>query len=502
MKYRQFSNSLLLNWLAKQSLLLAAISIVVVFITSEILTPVHAAIIDTPQIVGGEPADEGEWPWQVALIDTSGRDIFHSRFCGGSIIRDQWVLTAAHCFRDNNFDENDVVVLAGIYDVRSPNPGFTEHKIANVFIPSDYYRSETALWSDIALLYLETPIILGGDGASRTAAVRLADESSDNFIGTHAIVTGWGRTNSSDRLIDSYPDLLHEAYAGTVISVDACVESTSGSIKGTQLCTETPSQPSGACLGDSGAPLVYRAADGWIQIGIYSYHTNHCANTEVPTVYTRVSSYRKWIDETMSPYLPETRPEEPSSRYSVELVSGPSDSVYLSPGDSSRVTWELQHTGTGLMGRDYRLTVREGKQWVSPGDVAPDNDEDAVKAPNEVAKFTFDITAPKTPGEYTLKWRMNHRVDGDFGPDLTLKLVVVVQGGEGDGDASNNSDDGNEPQSPLPEGKWNVSFWNNRDLNGDPVRTAIFEPGDSIRVDWPNSPYNGVNAENFSTRFE
>ena len=52
------------------------------------------AEISSDFIVGGTPAQEGQWPWQVRLLDDF--DV-HTGFCGGSLIGDQWVLTAAHC---------------------------------------------------------------------------------------------------------------------------------------------------------------------------------------------------------------------------------------------------------------------------------------------------------------------------------------------------------------------------------------------------------------------
>jgi len=44
------------------------------------------------RIVGGTQAQKDEWPWQAMLASTGG-----SQFCGGSLIADQWVLTASHC---------------------------------------------------------------------------------------------------------------------------------------------------------------------------------------------------------------------------------------------------------------------------------------------------------------------------------------------------------------------------------------------------------------------
>ncbi len=54
---------------------------------------------DTEMIVGGQPAADGNYPWQVRLYSSDSNQI---GFCGGSIINDRWILTAAHCLLDTN----------------------------------------------------------------------------------------------------------------------------------------------------------------------------------------------------------------------------------------------------------------------------------------------------------------------------------------------------------------------------------------------------------------
>ena len=47
------------------------------------------------RIVGGAPADPGEWPWQVALVEGNATNLYYGQFCGGSLVAPSWVLTAS-----------------------------------------------------------------------------------------------------------------------------------------------------------------------------------------------------------------------------------------------------------------------------------------------------------------------------------------------------------------------------------------------------------------------
>ena len=61
------------------------------FIYVEYAGKVHVPVDDQHRITGGQTASRGQFPWQVALI------IDNAYFCGGSLISNLWVLTAAHC---------------------------------------------------------------------------------------------------------------------------------------------------------------------------------------------------------------------------------------------------------------------------------------------------------------------------------------------------------------------------------------------------------------------
>src|SRR5512142_117823 len=77
-----------------------------------------------PEIIGGAPANPGEWPWQVALVGGSTSDLYNGQFCGGTLVHPEWVLTAAHCITDQSSGNvrppSYVDVVAGIYNLQSP----------------------------------------------------------------------------------------------------------------------------------------------------------------------------------------------------------------------------------------------------------------------------------------------------------------------------------------------------------------------------------------------
>ncbi|XP_065776497.1 chymotrypsinogen A isoform X2 [Muntiacus reevesi] len=136
------------------------------------------------RIVNGEEAVPGSWPWQVSLQDKTG---FH--FCGGSLINENWVVTAAHC----GVTTSDVVV-AGEFDQGSSSESIQKLKIAKVFKNSNY--NSLTINNDITLLKLSTAASF-----SQTVSAVCLPSSSDSFAaGTMCATTGWGLTRYTRRL--------------------------------------------------------------------------------------------------------------------------------------------------------------------------------------------------------------------------------------------------------------------------------------------------------------
>ncbi len=264
---------------------------------------------DTEMIVGGTPAPDGKYPFQVRIYGSPADAI---GFCGGSIIDAQWVLTAAHCLMDSQA----VTVGFGSTD-RTKTTKIDSEKI---IIHPAYLSGQKA---DIALIKLKSPI-------PNAPAIGLTDASKDLTLlapGSKATVTGWGaiwdmqafhnaldvmagrRTISERRLLDRMeleaPVKLHEVDI-EVIDPQACkatyqsLQVPAFSIGETEICATGPSGGKDSCFGDSGGPLFAAAEGGkFVQVGVVSWGPQ-CGNPLYPGVYTRVSSFSDWINKTLA----------------------------------------------------------------------------------------------------------------------------------------------------------------------------------------------------------
>ena len=243
----------------------------------------------TPRIVGGEPAQAGEIPWQVALWDME----FDSWWgCGGSVIAPGWVLTAAHCvteFLGNTLPPS--LVGASMGRILIDGEEGETIAAAEVIVNQDFdFFSST---SDVALIRLEQPVAFG----DLIQPIALATDASFSAPGTPALVSGWGTREFG---VPDYPD---ELYKVTVPVVDRAVCEQNyvdggyapGVIDATMLCAGLPEGGKDSCQGDSGGPMAVQLADGsWVQIGVVSWG-EACALPNFPGVYADVAALLPWI---------------------------------------------------------------------------------------------------------------------------------------------------------------------------------------------------------------
>ncbi|XP_053533028.1 uncharacterized protein LOC108277243 [Ictalurus punctatus] len=235
------------------------------------------------KIVGGENAAPGSWPWQISF-QTSG-----SHFCGGSLINQNWVLSAAHCFQ--SFAADSITILLGMQSLEGTNVNLQERSTSNIIIHQGYDQNTND--NDIALVQLSSSVTFN----DYVMPVCLAASSSSFPGGTNVWVTGWGRIGSSVNLPS--PGTLQEVEVPIVSNSDCANGYGTGSITNNMMCAGFSQGGKDSCQGDSGGPLVVKVNGTWVQAGIVSFG-NGCALPNFPGVYTRVSQYQDWINSMIS----------------------------------------------------------------------------------------------------------------------------------------------------------------------------------------------------------
>ncbi len=128
-------------------------ALIIALLVALLLTTVALAQPPTPRIVGGQEADPGEWPWQVALVK-KGPNLYNNQFCGGMLIAANWVVTAAHCVDTEG--PNDLDVVAGVHDLANPGANIQRRTLSQIIVHPNW--NPTNGDSDIALLKLTSPI--------------------------------------------------------------------------------------------------------------------------------------------------------------------------------------------------------------------------------------------------------------------------------------------------------------------------------------------------------
>ncbi|XP_077865178.1 uncharacterized protein LOC100373316 [Saccoglossus kowalevskii] len=230
------------------------------------------------RIVGGINAELGEWPWQVSL-QTQG-----SHFCGGTLVRPQWVVTAAHCVDAARRPPNFEVHMGMSMHAEWAQTETRVVKDVNRIIVHSSYDVDTQDY-DIALLELSSAVQL--NDYIRLACLPSSD--MDFPDGKDCSISGWGYTEEGG---DS-PYVLQMASVPLVSITDCAVLL---SITTRMICAGYPEGGIDSCQGDSGGPLVcYMDDSKWYLAGAVSWGIG-CARPRKYGVYARITYFRDWID--------------------------------------------------------------------------------------------------------------------------------------------------------------------------------------------------------------
>ncbi|NXD00306.1 TMPS4 protease, partial [Certhia familiaris] len=228
--------------------------------------------VRTPRVLGGSPAAIEAWPWQVSL------QYRKEHICGGSIIGPGWVLTAAHCFKNNPIIQSWRVKAGS--DLLS---GAATFAVEKVFLAEVTPASPKD--NDIALVKLRSPV----QDSDSTKPICLPYFDEELVPGTPLWVIGWGYTEEHGKLSER----LQQAEVELIDEQSCNLAAYHGDVTDRMLCAGLPQGGVDTCQGDSGGPLLYSGGH-WQVVGIVSWGQG-CGTPSTPGVYTSVRAYLDWI---------------------------------------------------------------------------------------------------------------------------------------------------------------------------------------------------------------
>ncbi|XP_053695743.1 trypsin-1-like [Sabethes cyaneus] len=243
-----------------------------------------------PRIVGGDEARQHEFPYQISLqwnFNQTDKPVLH--FCGGSLLNENFVLTAAHC-RTSYSDDGYIEVVAAEHDT-SVHEGSEQRRLVKTFTIHEKYPGGVAP-NDIAVIRVNKPFELN----DKVKAVQLP-KKFEQFEGD-VMLSGWGSVSTD--VVPDYPEKLRKAVL-PLVEYDTCLSlwDFSLALEDSSVCAGPLDGSKSGCSADSGGPLVKQLGDEVVQVGVVSWGAVPCGTARKPTVFAGVASYIDWIEDKL-----------------------------------------------------------------------------------------------------------------------------------------------------------------------------------------------------------
>nr|UMW88237.1 kallikrein [Pseudocerastes urarachnoides] len=225
-------------------------------------------------VIGGHPCNINEHR-SLAFVYNSSRFM-----CGGTLINQQWVLSAAHC------DMENMQIYLGVHNISLPNKD-QKRRVAKEKFFCLSSKNYTKWDKDIMLIKLNRPV------KTSTHIAPLSLPSSPPSVGSVCGIMGWGAITSPNVTLPYVPhcaniNIFHYWVCRAIYRLLPAQSRT--------LCAGIPRRRIASCLGDSGGPLI---CNGEIQ-GIVSVGKRICGKNGAPSIYTKVFDYTDWIQSIIA----------------------------------------------------------------------------------------------------------------------------------------------------------------------------------------------------------
>ncbi|ODM94873.1 Suppressor of tumorigenicity 14 protein [Orchesella cincta] len=246
--------------------------------------------VEPTKIVNGETAPKGYWRWQAGMVFKNGK----SPFCGGSLIADRFILTAAHCVVTTGLISfpNAADVILNEYDFSNATETELVRRGVIAITPHPFYNTNTQDY-DVAILELDKPVDMNAAEEPIVRPVCLPPRNERaTFAGDDATVTGWGATTEGGDQAEKLQQVVVP-----VITNEECNTKYDNKITASMICGAYPEGGKDSCQGDSGGPYQRQEGGRWTEIGVVSWGEG-CAREGKPGVYARVTEVNDWIRMT------------------------------------------------------------------------------------------------------------------------------------------------------------------------------------------------------------
>lgn len=238
----------------------------------------NSASVRRKRVVGGSPAEVGDFPWQVALRDDG------KITCGGIYIGGCWILTAAHCVRVSKVHRYQI--WTSLLDWVKLNSEIEVQRVNKIIIHENY--NGRTYQNDIALIEMKKRPNHGECVLPKSVPACVPWSPHLFQPNDKCIISGWGREKDNQKVYSLRWGEVHlrsncsRFYPGRYFEKEMeCAGTDDGSID--------------ACKGDSGGPLVCKDGNNVTYVwGVVSWGEN-CGQAEFPGIYTKVANYFDWI---------------------------------------------------------------------------------------------------------------------------------------------------------------------------------------------------------------
>lgn len=239
------------------------------------------------RILGGLPAEQNEFPYQVSVEYLNITGYYYQQFCAGSILNKRWILTAAHCI--NNQLNIRARIVAGGLDLGDESSFKQMRDVIEMFYHENYAQNGYPAPNDIGLMKVNKSFKFN----LSVKPISLPEPGRIPF--GSAIISGWGSTSYTDE--PNYSSILLKVTV-PIINYKKCVQLHDVPyLRESNICAGNGKKST--CNGDSGGALIQKTSNGIIQIGIMSWVPLPCGDQNKPAVYTRVSYFIDWINNNI-----------------------------------------------------------------------------------------------------------------------------------------------------------------------------------------------------------